>query len=53
MLFRSVLLATLVGIAQGLYAAMPKAWKSLEASTNPAPLPAERIADEPREDDLR
>ena len=48
-----VLLATLVGIAQGLYAAMPKAWKSLEASTNPAPLPSERDAAEPREDDLR
>lgn len=31
-----VLFATLVGIAQGLYAAMPKAWKSLEASTSPS-----------------
>ena len=56
-----VLLATLVGIAQGLYAAMPKAWKSLEASTLPEPLRAERdadgvyrVADEPSpEDDLR
>ena len=56
-----VLLAPLVGIAQGLYAAMPKAWKSLEASTLPEPLRAERdadgvysVVDEPRpEDDLR
>ena len=54
-----VLLATLVGIAQGLYAAMPKAWKSLEVSTLPEPLRAERgadgvysVMDEP-EDDLR
>ena len=54
-----VLLATLVGIAQGLYAAMPKAWKSLEASTLPEPLRTERgadgvysVVDEP-EDDLR
>ena len=48
-----VLLATLVGIAQGLYAAMPGAWKSLEASTTPTHR-AERVADEPRpEDDLR
>lgn len=54
-----VLLATLVGIAQGLYAAMPKAWKSLEASTTPPTHRAERgadgvysVADEP-EDDAR
>ena len=30
-----LLLATLVGIAQGLYAVMPKAWTALEDSTSP------------------
>lgn len=29
-----ILLATLVGIAQGLYALMPSVWKSIESSTN-------------------
>ena len=40
-----VLISTLVGIAQSLYAAMPKAWKSLDAPTTP---PTHRA-----EDDLR
>ena len=33
-----VLLATLVGIAQGLYAAMPSVWKQVEAKTSPDPV---------------
>lgn len=42
-----LLLATLVGIAQALYAVMPKAWTSLEAATSPKPLPS---AAEPGQD---
>lgn len=37
-----VLLATLVGIAQGLYAVMPSAWKSLEQATSTNTHRAER-----------
>lgn len=48
-----LLLATIVGISQSVYAVMPGAWKKLEASTTPTHR-AERVADEPRpEDDLR
>lgn len=33
-----LMLATLVGIAQSLYAAMPSVWKQIEAKTSPAPV---------------